>query len=99
MRGVAAMKTDGTPFQVRTDKPVKKDAIPRMPHERDESQDSQASGQRDVIRQGYLDVTNGQVNTDLREQRGVEETVEPQTIKKASPKQPAVTSKTKAGRT
>lgn len=69
------MKTDGRPFQVRTKRPVKKDAMPRMPHERDESDDSQSSGPRDDIKQAYVDVMQGQVDTDLREQRGVEKTV------------------------
>ena len=86
------MKTDGTPFQVKTGKPVKQDAIPRQPHERDESPDSQASGPRDVIRQAFIDVTNGQVDTDLREQRGVEEVVKAQSEKSkaASADRPAV---------
>lgn len=95
------MKTDGTPFQVKTGKPVKDDAIPRQPHERDESEDSQESGQRDVIRQAFIDVTNGQVDTDLREQRGVEEVVkaDPEKSRKASADQPAVAPETKKGRT
>jgi hypothetical protein len=95
------MKTNGTPFQVRTGKPVKDDAIPREPHERDESPDSQESGQRDIIRQAYVDVTNGQVDTDLRKPRGVEETVKarPQKNEKRADKQPAVIHKTEKGRT
>ena len=71
------MKTDGRTFQVKTKRPVKKDVMPRLPHERDESDDSQASGPRDDMRQAYLDITNGQVDTDLRAGRGVEETVRP----------------------
>jgi hypothetical protein len=71
-----AMKTDGTPFQVKTGKPVKPDSMPRMPHERDESDDSQQSGQREVMKQAYDDIEHGQKDTDLREQRGVEKTVE-----------------------
>lgn len=70
------MKTDGRPFQVRTKRPVKQDAMPRMPHERDESDDSQSSHLRDDMKQAYVDVMRGQVDTDLREQRGVEETVD-----------------------
>lgn len=95
------MKTDGTPFQVKTGKPVKQDAIPRQPHERDESADSQASEPRDVIRQAFIDVTNGQVDTDLREQRGVEEVVKAQAEKsrETSKDQPAVAPRTKAGKT
>ena len=41
------MRTTGRPFQVSTKKPVKKDALPRLPHEHDESDDSQASGPRE----------------------------------------------------
>jgi hypothetical protein len=47
-----------------------------MPHEHDESDDSQQSGQRKVMKQAYDDIQNGQKDTDLREQRGVETTVE-----------------------
>jgi hypothetical protein len=71
------MKNEGKPFQVKTGKPVKEDAIPRQPHERDESPDSQASEQREIIKQAYNDTMSGQVNTDLREQPGVEATVNP----------------------
>ena len=71
------MKTDGKPFQVKTKRPVKKDVMPRLPHEHDESDDSQTSGPRDDMRQAYLDVTNGQVDTDPRNQRGVENVVTP----------------------
>jgi hypothetical protein len=70
------MKTDGTPFQVKTGKQEKPDAMPRMPHERDESDDSQQSGQRKVMKQAFNDIQNGQKDTDAREQRGVEKTVE-----------------------
>src|SRR3569832_3019397 len=49
MQGEMPMKTDGTPFQVRTTRPVKKDAMPRMPHENAESDASQASGPRVVL--------------------------------------------------
>lgn len=69
------MKTDGKPFQVSTQRPQHKDALPRLPHERDESDDSQQSGPRDNIRQAYADVMSGQQDTDLRETRGVEATV------------------------
>ena len=95
------MKSNGTPFQVRTGKPARKGAVPRQPHERDESSDSQESGPRDVIRQAYVDVMSGQVDTDLREQRGVEKTVKRTTDEsgKAGRGETAVTPKTRAGRT
>ena len=72
------MKTDGKPFQVSTQRPKRKDALPRLPHERDESDDSQQSGPRDDIRQAYDDIMSGQQDTDLRESRGVEEVVKDQ---------------------
>lgn len=70
------MKNEGKPFQVKTGKPIKENAIPRQPHERDESPDSQVSETREVIEQAYDDVVSGQVNTDLREAPGVEATVD-----------------------
>ncbi len=69
------MKTDGKPFQVSTQKPRRKELLPRLPHERDESDDSQESEPRDNIRQAFDDIMSGQQDTDLREGRGVEEVV------------------------
>jgi hypothetical protein len=69
------MNTAGKPYQVRTKRPVKEGATPRLPHEHDESEDSQASGPRGDIKRAYDDIMEGQVDTDLREQRGVEEVV------------------------
>ena len=45
---------------------------PRLPHEHDESHDSQTSGPRDVIRQAHADIENGLVETDRRATPGVE---------------------------
>ncbi|MDX3904066.1 MAG: hypothetical protein QHC78_00035 [Pigmentiphaga sp.] len=39
---------------------------PRLPHEHDESHDSQESAPRKVIEQAYDDVQSGQEDTDLR---------------------------------
>lgn len=69
------MKTALKQYQVKTKRPVKKGATPRMPHERDESDDSQESVVRDDIRQAYIDLQQGQVDTDLRETGGVDEVV------------------------
>ncbi len=66
------MKTDGKIFQVATQKPARKESLPRLPHERDESGDSQQSEPRPEIRQAYEDIMSGQQDTDLRETRGVE---------------------------
>jgi len=46
-----------------------------MPHERDESDDSQGSVVRDDIRQAYKDLQEGQVDTDLRNTSGVDAVV------------------------
>ncbi len=69
------MSNDKEPFQVSTRRPRHKDATPRLPNERDESDDSQQSDVREDIRQAYDDLMAGQQDTDMREQRGVEEVV------------------------
>jgi hypothetical protein len=69
------MKTTLKQHQVRTSRPVKDGATPRMPHERDESDDSQESAPRKDIKQAYKDLMNGQVDTDARETRGVDAVV------------------------
>ena len=69
------MKTDGKIFQVATQKPIKKESVPRLPHERDESRDSQQSEPRREIRQAYDDLMSGMQDTDLRESRGAENVV------------------------
>lgn len=61
--------------QVKTKRPTREDATPRMPHERDESDDSQESVVRDDIKQAYEDLESGQVDTDLRNTGGVDEVV------------------------
>ena len=69
------MKTDGKIFQVATQKPARKTSLPRLPHERDESGDSQQSAPRPEIRQAYDDLMSGMQDTDLRETRGAESVV------------------------
>ena len=76
------MKTDGKSFQVSTQRPQRKDALPRLPHERDESDDSQQGEPRDDMRQAFDDIMSGQQDTDLRETRGVEEVVKGLPLKK-----------------
>ena len=64
--------------QVRTGRPKDKAQEGhemRMPHERDESEDSQESEPRKVIKRAYDDLMEGQVDTDLRETSGVDEVV------------------------
>ena len=66
------------PFQVRAKSAAKDETdltskrTPRMPHERDEAADSQSSGVHDDIKQAFDDIMQGQMDTDLRETRGVE---------------------------
>lgn len=65
-------------LEVKTTPPTRKESTARLPHERDESHDSQASQPgppRDDIKQGYKDLMNGQVDTDLRNERGVDAVV------------------------
>lgn len=69
------MKTTVTQDQVKTKRPVKDGTTPRLPHERDESDDSQESEVRDDIKQAYDDLQSGQVDTDLRNTGGVDEVV------------------------
>ncbi len=70
------------PFQVSTRRSDEKkaglegEATPRLPNEHDESADSQESGPREDMQQAFDDVTSGQVDTDCRNQPGVEKTVE-----------------------
>jgi hypothetical protein len=69
------MSTASKQLEVKTSPPSSKRSTPRLPHERDESEDSQASQpgpERDDIKQAYRDLQNGQVDTDLRESRGVD---------------------------
>lgn len=53
--------------QVKTAPPATPEASPRLPHERDESADSQASGApREDMQQAFDDLERGLVDTDLR---------------------------------
>jgi hypothetical protein len=60
--------------QVKTVKPAQRNAA-RLPHERDESDDSQASPQREKMKQAHDDVASGQVDTDLRRDPGADEII------------------------
>ena len=61
--------------QVKTKRPTDPNTTLRMPHERDESDDSQESALRDDIKQAFDDLKEGQVDTDLRNTGGVDEVV------------------------
>lgn len=61
--------------QVRTGRPEDDEQDFRMPHERDESEDSQESEPREVMKRAYDDLKEGQMDTDLRETGGVDEVV------------------------
>lgn len=39
-------------------------SMPRLPHEHDESSDSQTSGVRPIIKQAHDDIASGKVDTD-----------------------------------
>ena len=59
--------------QIKTKRPTTPESAPRLPHERDESDDSQSSGPREDMQQAYEDIENGLVDTDLRGSLGVDE--------------------------
>ena len=56
--------------QVKTAKPISTDDTPRLPHERDESADSQSSPSRKRMEQAARDIGSGQVDTDLHNREG-----------------------------
>jgi hypothetical protein len=67
------MKPSTTPPLVRDTKhPVRNDGKPRRPDERDTAPDVQSVEPRQKIKQAYDDIERGLVDTDLREERGVE---------------------------
>jgi hypothetical protein len=78
--GEKNVRESGTrPFTVDLSKDDGKEQVPMQPHERDQTPGRADSGKgepREVIKQAYKDVVQGQVDTDLREQRGVEKTVD-----------------------
>jgi hypothetical protein len=95
--GEKSYREPGTrPFTVDLDKRDDKEQAPLQPNDRDEvaggTQDSQKDGPREVMEQAYEDIMQGQKDTDLREQRGVEETVD-------EPLKPAKKMPQKHGRT
>ncbi|MET0963511.1 MAG: hypothetical protein ABWY05_11955 [Noviherbaspirillum sp.] len=79
-QGEKNTRESGTrPFTVDLNGPTTDDQTPLQPHERDETSSGtqSAEGQpREVMKQAYKDIEQGQVDTDLREQRGVEKTVD-----------------------
>ncbi len=46
--------------------------MPRMPHERDESSDSQHGEPREILEKAYRDIEEGRQDTDRRGTRGYE---------------------------
>ena len=52
------------PVQSTTHKTDVPESAPRLPHERDESSDSQASEPRPEMRQAHDDIVSGRVDTD-----------------------------------
>jgi len=78
--GEKSVRESGTrPFTVDLTNNDGKEQVPMQPNDRDEAPGGTQSGngtQREVMKQAYKDIVQGQVDTDLREQRGVEETVD-----------------------
>jgi hypothetical protein len=73
--------------QVKTAPPVDEKSAPRLPHERDESADSQSIAPRKVMQQAAADIESGQVDTDLRNGAGgVENVVQARAAKPADKK-------------
>jgi hypothetical protein len=67
------MKQTPGPRQMRAKKPVgRTQAEPRLPHERDESSDSQEGGPRGVIEKARVDIESGQQDTDMHGIHGLE---------------------------
>jgi hypothetical protein len=60
------------PRVINTDAPVKNDGKPRQPDDRDTAPDIQSLEPDPKIKQAYDDIERGLVDTDLREERGVE---------------------------
>ena len=48
----------------RTQASIDSEPAPRLPHEHDESSDSQSNGVRPIIRQAHDDLASGKVDTD-----------------------------------
>ena len=78
--GDKSVRESGTrPFTVDLNQSEGEDKTPLQPHERDETAGGTQAGKgepREVMKQAYKDIEQGQVDTDLREQRGVEKTVD-----------------------
>lgn len=89
--GEKSVRESGTrPFTVDLTNNDGKEQVPMQPNDRDEAPGGTQSGngtQREVMKQAYKDIVQGQVDTDLREQRGVEETVDTEFKPAGSPPQ------------
>lgn len=59
------MRTPARKNQINTTVKNRNDGLPRQPNDRDESPDSQASPPRKIMKQAFLDLQSGQVDTDL----------------------------------
>lgn len=86
------MVTQATERKINTNEKVKNDGVDRLPHERDESPDAQNVKPRDIMKQAASDIEQGLVDTDLRNQPGVEK-VKPAPPGQARP-DPALSSDT-----
>jgi len=69
------MKGNLEQSRIRTDAPANPTHA-RLPNERDESSDSQTDDVRHPdIKQAYKDIKNGQVNTELRGEQGLDASI------------------------
>jgi hypothetical protein len=69
------MVTESKEHRINTEEKIEHDGVKRMPHERDESPDSQDKEPRGVMKQAAADLEQGLVDTDLHGMRGVEQAV------------------------
>lgn len=78
-QGEKSVRESGTrPFTVDLNSKDGEGKTPLQPNDRDEAKGGTQAGNgkpREVMEQAYKDIEQGQVDTDLREQRGVEKTV------------------------
>ncbi len=72
------MTTETKDRHINTDAKIKDDGVKRLPHERDESPEGREAQPREIMKQAAKDLAEGQVDTDLRGERGVEASITPQ---------------------
>lgn len=79
------MKTTLKEVKMNTTVRNKSDGVRRQPNERDESPDGGEIEPRPDMKQAYDDLQNGMVDTDLRGTPGVDQAVNPEVKRQATP--------------